>query len=105
MERLYYSIGETAKILGESISLVRFWSDTFSKFIKPHRNAKGNRMYTAADIEVLKQVHLLVKSGGMTLQGAAARLAADRKTVEDRVKAINCLKDIRSQLLEIRSTL
>ena len=76
MERLYYSIGETAEILGESISLVRFWSDTFSKFVKPHRNAKGNRMYTAADIEVLKQVHLLVKSGGMTLQGAAARLDA-----------------------------
>ncbi|MDD6252728.1 MAG: MerR family transcriptional regulator [Candidatus Cryptobacteroides sp.] len=105
MERLYYSIGETAEILGESISLVRFWSDTFSKFVKPHRNAKGNRMYTAADIEVLKQVHLLVKSGGMTLQGAAARLDADRKTVEDRVKAINCLKDIRSQLLEIRNAL
>ena len=105
MERLYYSIGETAKILGESISLVRFWSDTFSKFIKPHRNAKGNRMYTADDIEVLKQVHLLVKSEGMTLQGAAAKLAADRQTVENRVKAINCLKDIRGQLLEIRNTL
>ena len=47
MEKLYYSIGEVAGILGESVSLVRFWSNSFPKFIKPKRNAKGNRQFTA----------------------------------------------------------
>ena len=46
-----------------------------------------------------------MKSNGMTLQGAASRLASDRKRVEDRVKAIDCLKEIRSQLKEIRDSL
>ena len=56
MEKLYYTIGEAAEMLGENVSLVRYWSDNFSRFLKPHRNAKGNRMYTADDLEVLKQI-------------------------------------------------
>ena len=92
-------------MLGENVSLVRYWSECFSRFIKPHRNAKGNRMYTGADIEVLKQVYLLVKTNGMTLAGAKKKMAEDRKIVESRVKAVNELKDIREQLKEIRDSL
>ena len=99
MSKLYYSIGEVADLLGENVSLIRFWSDYFSKFIKPERNAKGNRLYKAEDVETLRQVHLLVKSNGMTLAGAAARMASDRKSVEARVKAINYLKDMRQLLV------
>ena len=105
MSKLYYSIGEVADLLGENVSLIRFWSDYFSKFIKPERNAKGNRLYKAEDVETLRQVHLLVKSNGMTLAGAAARMASDRKSVDARVKAINYLTDIRQQLVEIRESL
>ena len=49
MEKLFYSIGEVAEILGESTSLVRFWSNSFPAFIKPDRNAKGNTMNLTAD--------------------------------------------------------
>ena len=105
MSKLYYSIGEVAEILGENVSLIRFWSDYFSKFIKPERNTNGNRLYRAEDVETLKQVHLLVKSNGMTLAGAASKMASERKSVEARVKALNYLKDIRQQLVEIRESL
>ena len=44
MEKYLYTIGEVAEILGESVSLVRFWSNEFAKFIKPQRNARGNRL-------------------------------------------------------------
>ena len=71
MEKLYYTISETAEILGESASLVRFWSNSFPKYIKPYRNAKGNRLFTAEDIATLKQIHYLVKTKGLTLEGAA----------------------------------
>lgn len=105
MEKLFYSIGEVADILGESISLVRFWSNSFPKLIKPQRNAKGNRLYTAADIETLKQVHLLVKEKGMTLEGAEKYMKADRAPVDRSVKALDSLKSIRAQLLEIKKSL
>ena len=105
MDKYFYTIGEVAGILGENTSLVRFWTNSFPKFLKPHRNAKGNRLYTAEELEVLKQLHLLIKGKGMTLEGAAKTLSAERKSVEDRVKVLNSLKEIRSQLLEIRQTL
>jgi len=105
MEKLYYSISEVADILGESISLVRFWSNSFPKYVKPTRTAKGNRQYKPGDIEALKQIHYLVKEKGMTLDGAEKQLREQRKSVESPVKAINVLKSIREQLVEIRETL
>ena len=105
MEKLYYTIGEVSEILGESSSLVRFWTNSFSRYLKPQRNAKGNRLYKKEEVEVLKQLHLLIKIKGMTLEGAAKCLADDRKSVEDRVKAIESLKTIKKQLEEIRSSL
>ena len=94
-----------AGILGENASLVRFWTNSFEKFLKPRRNAKGNRLYTQEDIDTLKQIHLLVKEQGMTLEGAARRLTEDRRSVDSRVKVLDTLKDIRAQLEEIRRSL
>ena len=105
MEKLYYTIGEAAEILGESTSLVRFWSNSLPKFIKPKRNAKGNRLFTQEDMDCLKQVHLLVKEQGLTLEGASKKLAAERKKIDGRVKALDSLKEIKRQLTEVRKSL
>lgn len=105
MEKIYYTIGEVSRILGENTSLVRFWSNSFSKYVKPRRNAKGNRLFTREDLETLKQIHYLVKEQGMTLDGATRRLCTEKKTVEGRVKALDSLKEIRRQLVEVRKSL
>ncbi|MBQ9185797.1 MAG: MerR family transcriptional regulator [Bacteroidales bacterium] len=105
MEKLYYSIGEVAGILEESTSAVRYWSDYFERFLKLGRNAKGNRKYTADDIETLKQIKFLMRAQGLTLEGAKNRLSEDRKSVESRVKALDTLKEIRAQLEEVRKSL
>ena len=47
----------------------------------------------------------MVKKQGLTLEGAAARLAEDRRSVEKRVKALNSLKEIRAMLVEVRKAL
>ncbi len=105
MGKLYYTMHEVSEILGENASLVRFWSNQFPKYVKPKRNAKGNRLFTEEDVECLKQIHLLVKEQGMTLEGASKKLAADRKSVEGRVKVLDSLKEIRKQLVEVRKAL
>lgn len=105
MAKLLYSMGEVAGILGESTSAVRYWSNYFEKFIKPARNAKGNRLFHPEDVETLQQVQFLLKKQGMTLDGAAARLTEDRRSVEKRVKALNSLKEIRAQLVDVRKAL
>jgi DNA-binding transcriptional MerR regulator len=105
MEKYFYTVGEVAEILGESTSLVRFWANEFPKFIKPQRNAKGNRLFSKDDVETFRHIHLLVKVEGLTLEGAAKRLKGEKKDVISKSRVLESLKDIRQQLSEIRSEL
>ncbi len=105
MAKLIYTIGEVAQLLGENSSAVRYWSNYFEKFIHPQRNAKGNRLYHPEDVETLKQIQFLLKSQGLTLEGAKLRLAENRRSVELRVKAIESLKEIRRELAEVKKAL
>ncbi len=105
MDKLFYTIGEVADTLGESVSLVRFWSDSFPKFIKPTRNAKGNRLFSADDVETFKQIHFLVKDCGLTLEGAAKKLQNEKGKVEKSTKVVESLRNMRDQLTEIRKSL
>ena len=101
MRKLYYSSGEVADILGESVTLVRFWANSFSRFIRPGRNARGNRMFTAGDVEMFKRIHYLVKERGMTLEGAAMSLKGNRAGLDRRLAAIETLKGVRMKLKEV----
>ena len=98
-------MGEVAQELGENASAIRYWSNYFEKFIKPQRNAKGNRLYHPDDIETLKQIQFLLKNQGLTLEGARQRLTEDRRSVDKRVKAIGLLKEIREELVLVRKAL
>ena len=103
--KLYYSIGEVAEILGENTSLVRFWTNSFAKYIRPKRNLKGNRIYTKDEGDFLRQLHYLIKDKGLTLEGAAKQLASDKKKVEATVQILDTLKGIRQLLANIRNSL
>lgn len=105
MAKMIYTMGEVAQLLGENPSAVRYWSNYFEKFVKPQRNAKGNRLYRPEDIDTLRQIQYLLKNQGLTLEGAVQRLTEDRRTVDKRVKALEKLKDIRAQLVAVRSGL
>lgn len=105
MEKYLYTIGELANILGESTSCVRFWSDSFSKFVNPKRNAKGNRLFTKEDVETFKHIQMLLKVEGLTIEGAAKRLLGDKKDVINKSRVLESLEAIRQQLLEIRNDL
>lgn len=105
MEKYLYTVGEVAEILGENTSLVRFWANEFPKFIRPQRNAKGNRLFTKEDVETFKHIHMLVKVEGLTLEGVAKRLRGDKKDVINKARVLESLKKIREQLAQIREDL
>ena len=52
--KVYYSIGEVADMFGVNTSLIRFWEKEFD-VIKPHKNKKGNRQFTKADIRAVSR--------------------------------------------------
>ena len=98
-----FTIGEAAEILEESVSLVRFWSDSFPKEVRPVRNAKGNRLYSRSDIEALKKIHYFVKERGMTLDGARKLMKDNAGCNDNRAEVVERLKAIKSILVEIKS--
>ena len=104
-DKMYYTIGEVAEILGESTSLVRFWSQKFSDFIKPVRNKKGNRLFTASDLENYKIIYHLVKERGMTLEGAEKRMSDNKEGADKSMDVISILTRIREDLVEIKEGL
>lgn len=105
IEKLYYSIGEVAELLGESTSLVRFWAQKFPHFIKPARNKKGNRLFTAEDVSNFKVIFHLVKERGMTLDGALKKMKDNKEGVDRSVDIISSLSVIKEQLMEISKSL
>ena len=52
LEKLYYSIGEVADMLGVSKSLTRYWENEFD-FLSPKKNKKGDRRFTKENIQQL----------------------------------------------------
>ena len=98
-------MGEVAQELGENTSAIRYWSNYFEQFVKPQRNAKGNRLYHPEDVETLRQIQYLVKNQGLTLEGAKQRMTEDRRGVERRVKVLGMLKEIRQDLVSVKKAL
>ena len=66
-------MGEVSEMFDVKPSLLRHWESKFD-ILRPHKNKKGNRMFTPEDVENLKLIYHLVKERGMTLNGAAQYL-------------------------------
>lgn len=100
IEKLYYSIGEVAKIFDVNVSLIRFWEKEFD-ILKPKKNKKGNRMFTPKDLKNLKIIFHLVKERGFTLEGAKKKLKENKSDTIDNIEIVNRLKKVKKFLLEI----
>ena len=86
-------------------ALIRHWEAQFD-CIKPHRNKKGNRLFTPEDVERLKQIYHLVKERGMTLKGANKVLKrAKSDEVAQEMELLERLQKIRAALVEVREEL
>lgn len=104
MAKLLYSMGEVTEMFDVNASLIRYWESKFD-CIKPHKNKKGNRMFTPSDIENLKLIYHLVKEKGMTLEGANNTMKRRGKSVKRDVSILERLQNIRAMLVEVRNSL
>lgn len=103
-EKLYWSIGEVAEMFDVNASLIRFWEKEFD-IIKPHKNKKGNRLFTKPDIDNFRKIHYLVKERGFTLEGARKKLRGSKDEVFQIIETIDRLKELKSKLVAIKDSL
>ncbi|MBR0170648.1 MAG: MerR family transcriptional regulator [Bacteroidales bacterium] len=103
MEKLYYSIGEVAAMLDVAPSVLRFWESEFD-CIKPVKNKRGTRSYTARDIELLRRIHYLTRECGYTLEGAREQMRT-RPVDDPKMELVNNLTAVRQFLVELKEQL
>ena len=104
MAKLLYSMGEVTEMFDVNASLIRYWESKFD-CIKPHKNKKGNRMFTPSDVENLKLIYHLVKEKGMTLEGANRTMKRRGVKVKQEISILERLQNIRAMLVEVRESL
>jgi DNA-binding transcriptional MerR regulator len=103
--KLYYRIGEVAEMFKVNASLIRFYEKEFD-IIKPHRNNKGNRMFTQNDVDHFHSIFHLIKEKGYTLEGAKLQLRGKRNVTEaPREEVLKSLLRMKRFLLELREQL
>jgi DNA-binding transcriptional MerR regulator len=74
-DRLYFRIGDVARICGVETYVLRFWETQFPQ-LRPNKSGTGQRLYRRRDVELALEIKRLVHGDGYTLAGARAALAA-----------------------------
>ena len=100
----YYSIQEVAKMYNVSESLLRFWETEFPQ-LKPRRAGRDIRQYSKDDVKLVGVIHDLVKRRGLKLSAARDVLRKNKEGAYRSNEAIDTLKAIRAQLVELRKNL
>ena len=72
-DRLYFKIGDVAKICDVETYVLRFWESQFPQ-LKPNKSGTGQRLYRRRDVELALDIKRLVHGEGFTLAGARQAL-------------------------------
>ena len=72
-DRLYFKIGDVARICELETYVLRFWETQFPQ-LKPNKSGTGQRLYRRRDVELALEIKRLVHAEGYTLAGARQAL-------------------------------
>src|SRR6266550_8100854 len=76
--KLYFRIGEVAKLAGIKPYVLRFWETEFGG-LGPRKSGAGHRLYRRKDVEMVLEIKRLLYEKRFTIEGA-------RKYLETRAK-------------------
>src|SRR6476660_10514589 len=85
--KLYFRIGEVAKLAAIKPYVLRFWESEFSG-LGPKKSGTGHRLYRRKDVELVLEIKRLLYEKRFTIEGA-------RKALEGRAKPAPAPKAVR----------
>lgn len=110
-DKLYFRIGEVAKLAGIKPYVLRFWESEFSA-LGPKKSGTGHRLYRRKDVELVLEIKRLLYEKRFTIEGArkvleskpkrvAEKSASQRKQGELFSATATLYQDVRRELREI----
>lgn len=76
-DKLYFKIGEVAKLVGVKPYVLRYWETEFPA-IRPGKTRSKHRLYRRRDVEALLEIKRLLHNERFTIEGAKRRLKVGR---------------------------
>ena len=86
-DKLYFRIGEVAKLCEVPAYVLRFWESEFPQ-LKPNKGGTGQRLYRRRDVEMALRVKSLLKEEGYTIPGARQLLKSAFRQKEPQLSLI-----------------
>ncbi len=80
-DRLYFKIGDVARICAVEPYVLRFWETQFPQ-LKPNKSGTGQRLYRRREVEMALEIKRLVHGEGYTLSGARHALEGGHRRTE-----------------------
>jgi DNA-binding transcriptional MerR regulator len=100
-DKLYFKIGEVARLVGVKPYVLRYWETEFS-ILRPGKTRARHRLYRRKDIETLLEIRRLLYTERYTIEGAKKRLRELGRLPEAPGEADDpVLASVREELLEI----
>jgi DNA-binding transcriptional MerR regulator len=75
-DKLYFRIGEVAKLCNVETYVLRFWETEFPQ-MRPNKSGTGQRLYRKRDVELALHVKTLLHDQGYTIAGARQLMAQE----------------------------
>jgi DNA-binding transcriptional MerR regulator len=77
-DRLYFKIGDVARLCAVEPYVLRFWETQFPQ-LKPNKSGTGQRLYRRREVELAMEIKRLVHEEGYTLSGARQALESGHR--------------------------
>ena len=81
-DRLYFKIGEVAKLVGVKPYVLRYWETEFS-ILRPGKTRARHRLYRRKDVETLLEIRRLLYAERYTIEGAKRRLRESGRLADE----------------------
>ena len=104
-DKKFFKMGEVSAYLDVAPSKLRFWEKEFTCLKNLQKNRKGDRFYTAKNIQDLKTIHYLVTERGYTLQGANEYMNGMPEDGGSKLEMLESLKKVRAFLMDLKENL
>jgi DNA-binding transcriptional MerR regulator len=85
-DRLYFKIGDVARLCGVEPYVLRFWETQFPQ-LKPNKSGTGQRLYRRREVELALEIKRLVHGEGYTIAGAKQALEGAHKRSQPQAAA------------------
>lgn len=91
-DKLYFKIGEVARLVGVKPYVLRYWESEFS-VIRPGKTQSKHRLYRRRDVETLLEIKQLLHAERYTIEGAKRRLKGGPRLADEPLQPLTAERE------------